>query len=476
MASSLRASMEPNQPPRTRRRTSLAITLALQVGPPFIALAVAGVWLFHLSTQAALVAAVLAIGICATYGAVLRAVLARDRELELVQSELRLKAELDSHKKELERTNHRLGVRLRELSLLFDITRSINSTLELEELIKLLTETVGMALGFQEFAMLLLDQATGELKVAATYGFPKQAEVDQLRLKIGEGAAGRAAERGETVLVDNVAEKPSDLPYTGHPKVGSFLAVPLKFKGRVVGVLTFDRPTVNAFAADEIKLLAAIANQAAMAIVNARLYAETVELSLTDPLTGTANRRHLFQQLELEVSRAQRFGNQLSLLMIDIDHFKLYNDRYGHPAGDEVLKAVGGVLVGTVRKIDTFARYGGEEFAVILPHIGRHAAMVVGDKVRRAVSLLAFESGGPEPERVTVSVGLAHLPGDAQDARELVDRADAALYAAKNGGRDRLVAYSSLTRSPVPTVPLDRPAHRRSSGSLGAAVSLVPKQ
>src|SRR5581483_12339727 len=159
--------------------------------------------------------------------------------------------------------------------------------------------------------------------------------------------------------------EPDYLPYIGRPLAGSFLAVPLKFKGRVVGVLNFNRPTVGAFHGDEIKLLAAIANQAAMAIMNARLYQETVELSLTDPLTGIANRRHLFQRLEMELTRAQRFGNQLSLLMIDIDHFKLYNDRNGHPAGDEVLKGVAKILKETDRNQDTPTRYGGEEFVVL---------------------------------------------------------------------------------------------------------------
>jgi diguanylate cyclase (GGDEF)-like protein len=447
----------------------------LQLGPPFVALALAGIWLFHLSTQAALVAAVLAIGICVTYGAVLRVVFARDREIEMAENELRLKAELDSHKKELEHTNHRLEVRLRELSLLFDITRTINSTLELGELIKLLTETVGVALGFQEFAMLLLDEGSNELKVAATYGFPKQADVETMRIKPGDGAVGRSAERAEIVLVENVADKPNYLPYTGRPTVGSFLAVPLKYKGRVIGVMSFNRPTVNAFAPEEIKLLAAIANQAAMAIVNAHLYAETVELSLTDPLTNTANRRHLFQKLELELSRAQRFGNELSILMIDIDHFKLYNDRYGHLAGDEVLKGVGAVLGRTVRRIDTVARYGGEEFAIVLPQIRRQEAFVVAEKLRRAVSLLAFPSEGQERGSVTVSIGLAHFPADAQDVRELVARADAALYAAKDGGRNRLVAYSSLGRAPLPAVGLDRLARRRPSGSLKIEASVAPK-
>jgi diguanylate cyclase (GGDEF)-like protein len=187
--------------------------------------------------------------------------------------------------------------------------------------------------------------------------------------------------------------------------------------------------------------------------MNARLFQQTVELSLTDPLTGTANRRHLFDRLELEVTRAQRFGNELSLVMIDIDHFKLYNDRNGHPAGDEVLKGVAAALQHTVRKVDTVARYGGEEFSVILPQIRRDEAVTVADKLRRAVESIDFPNATMLPGgRVTISVGLAHFPSDAQDLTQLLTRSDAALYAAKNGGRNRVALYTDGMR-PKPGAP-----------------------
>ena len=313
--------------------------------------------------------------------------------------------------------------------------------------------------------MLMLDPQRSELATAATYGFP-EGSPDDLRIRVGQGAAGRAAAEGEIVLVNDVSKEPDYLPYPTRPAAGSFLAIPLKYKDRVVGVLDFSRPAVGAFAEEEIQLLAAIANQAAMAIVNARLFQETVELSLTDPLTGTANRRHLFSRLEMEVTRAQRFGNDLSFIMIDVDHFKLYNDRNGHPAGDEVLKGVAASMLRTVRKIDTVARYGGEEFAVILPQIRRDEAMAVAEKLRRAISQIAFPYADSQPGgQVTVSVGLAHYPTDAPDLHQLLVRADAALYAAKNGGRNRLVAYSSGMQ-PKPGDPGERAGRRKSSGSV----------
>ena len=381
------------------------------------------------------------------------------REMELIHNELQLKAQVESQKLQIEATNRNLEVRLRELTLLFDITRTINSTLELGELIKLITELVGVTLGFQEFAVLLLDEPRDELVVEASYGFPETAHIEGMRLKVGDGIAGRAAQTGEPILVPDLAREPKYLHYRGqHHSKGSFLAMPLKYKDRILGVLNFNMPTADAFRRDEVRLLTSVANQAAMAIVNARLYQQTVELSLTDALTGTSNRRHLFSRLEMEVTRAQRFGNDLSLVMIDIDHFKLYNDRNGHPAGDDVLKGVAASLLRNVRKIDTVARYGGEEFAVILPQIRREEAVTVGDKLRRAVSSIDFPSADQQPGgRITISIGIAHCPGDAQDLGGLVGCADDALYAAKNGGRDRLVAYTTA----IEPKPSDPPTERR---------------
>jgi diguanylate cyclase (GGDEF)-like protein len=388
------------------------------------------------------------------------------REMELIHNELRLKAQVEAQKQQIEATNQSLEVRLRELTLLFDLTRSINSTLELGELIKLITEMVGITLGFQEFAVLLLDEARNDLVVAASYGFPDDAEVEGMRFQIGEGVTGKAAATGELILVPDVAREPSYLHYRGnHHSTGSFLAVPLKYKDRVLGVLNFNMPKPDAFRHDEVRLLTSVANQAAMAIMNARLYQQTVELSLTDPLTGTSNRRHLFSRLEMEVTRAQRFGTDLSLVMIDIDHFKLYNDRNGHPAGDEVLKGVAAALRSNVRKIDTVARYGGEEFAVILPQIRGDEALKVGDKLRRAVRSIDFPRADGQPGgRITVSVGIARYPGDAQDLGQLVGRADDALYAAKNDGRDRLVVYANG----IEPKPDDQPGERRRRGEVGA--------
>src|SRR5207245_891295 len=161
-----------------------------------------------------------------------------------------------------------------------------------------ITEMVGETLGFREFSTMLYDEATKELLVRAAYGERKDEMLESRPLKLGEGAAGIAAQTKETVYVEDTT---ADVRYLrlgdGRDRDGSLLCIPMLYKEALVGVLNFSRPKIAAFSPDEVKLLQSVANQAAMAIVNARLYQETVELSLTDPLTAVANRRHLFQQL-----------------------------------------------------------------------------------------------------------------------------------------------------------------------------------
>ena len=185
-------------------------------------------------------------------------------------------------------------------------------------------------------------------------------------------------------------------------------------------------------------LAEAIAAQASLAIANARLYQQTLELSFTDALTGVPNRRQLFLRLENELSRSLRFADPLSLLMIDLDLFKRINDAHGHTVGDGVLRGVALALRRNIRKIDIVARYGGEEFCVVLPRVAKPEAMEVAEKLRHAVAAATLP--GPEgqpPLSVTISVGVATLgERTRQDIAGLIEKADSALYEAKRLGRD----------------------------------------
>ncbi len=163
--------------------------------------------------------------------------------------------------------------------------------------------------------------------------------------------------------------------------------------------------------------------------------AELTRLALTDPLTGLANRRHFDDVLGAELSRAGRHGGAVSLAIIDLDHFKAFNDRHGHPAGDAAPSAVGALLRGRVRGHDTVARLGGEEFAVLMVGACGEAAWRTAERIRQAVGEFAFGAGG---SHLTASIGLATAPGDGSTPAELVREADRALYRAKAAGRDTI--------------------------------------
>lgn len=165
-------------------------------------------------------------------------------------------------------------------------------------------------------------------------------------------------------------------------------------------------------------------------------------LSCTDGLTGVFNRRHFDNELEVQLSRSRRYKFPLSLVLVDVDHFKRVNDEHGHPAGDKVLRAIAGTLQSMVRKADVVARYGGEELALVLANTGEDGAAILAERVRAAVAGLEVVDDRATI-RCTVSAGIATShPGDPLDTSKLLHRADVALYTAKRTGRDRVVAWS----------------------------------
>ncbi len=181
--------------------------------------------------------------------------------------------------------------------------------------------------------------------------------------------------------------------------------------------------------------------------------AELDRLARTDALTGIANRRAFFDVLGVEFRRSKRYGRQLSVLMLDLDHFKDVNDRWGHPFGDHVLRQMTEVISANVRESDILGRYGGEEFALALPETPESSAIEVGEKLRAAVEAHTFRTDdvptpGEPPVRLTISIGVATLPVEEdQDEVELIGRADQALYEAKRTGRNRVVVYRKAVTS-----------------------------
>ena len=363
------------------------------------------------------------------------------QSIEQMEREIRMQDELKS-------LNQQLEAHIREMELLLEVAKAVSSSLDLPEQLETLGRQICARMATDEFSVLLIDEATHQLVIEAVAG-KAPAGKRGMRFHLGEGITGEVAARGATIYVPDVEKDARFLHYKSqHRTKGSFVAVPLRAKGRMLGVMNLSRVRVDAFTPQEIRLTEAVAAQAALSIANARLYHQTLELSYTDALTGVANRRQLFVRLEQELSRSLRFGDELSILLIDLDLFKTINDRHGHPVGDGVLRGVALALRRNVRQVDLVARYGGEEFCVVLPRITRAEAAEVAEKLRRAVASgpMASTPAG-EPLSCTISVGVAAFGVDATDLPGLIEKADAALYEAKKDGRDRVVLATPLTRA-----------------------------
>jgi diguanylate cyclase (GGDEF)-like protein len=209
--------------------------------------------------------------------------------------------------------------------------------------------------------------------------------------------------------------------------------------GRITGALVATRAETHAFSEVEAGLLEAIGDQLGLAIRHTQLFDELRRGSQQDDLTGLGNRRLLRIRLEDELLRADRFGQRVSVLAIDIDHFKALNDRHGHPTGDAALRKLAGLMTRNLRRIDTIARVGGEEFVVLLPRTSLEDAEQVAEKIRSLVEQTQFPGGAGQPGgHLTISIGVATLEQD-ESGPNLLARADIALYEAKDSGRNCVV-------------------------------------
>ncbi len=225
----------------------------------------------------------------------------------------------------------------------------------------------------------------------------------------------------------------------------SALVVPLFVSNKVTGSLQLFSSQEGAFTAEDAQLLWVLSLVAESLLTRDYAYDGLIRLAFTDYLTGLKTRGYFEQQLELEIKRSERKKTKFSLLMLDIDFFKSLNDRYGHHAGDQVLRDLSSILMKDMREVDTVARYGGEEFVIILPETGGAGAKYVAERVRRAVEHAKFFAGSPSAvEALTISIGIAVYDEDAHFRRDLIENADAALYYAKAHGRNSVVLYSDI--------------------------------
>jgi diguanylate cyclase (GGDEF)-like protein len=337
----------------------------------------------------------------------------------------------------LQESQRAVQERADELAALHNTALDISASRDLDKLLETIVERAAQLLKSPGGALYLCDAQQQKVRCVVSYNLLR--DYRGVCLNYGEGAAGTVALRGEPLYIDDyrtwsgrAAVFEADRPF------GAMLSAPLIWQGSTSGVIEVLAPTRH-FSPGDLNLLSLLADQAAVAVENARLFGEVERLAITDDVTGIASRRQLFTAAEREFQRARRFERPLSLLMLDIDHFKQVNDSHGHSVGDQVLRGFAQVLKRNLREVDVLGRYGGEEFTLVLPETELAGAVQCAERIRLNVASAAIPAGR-HSFTLTVSIGVAALTSETPDLASLVERADTALYAAKLVGRNRTLA------------------------------------
>jgi diguanylate cyclase (GGDEF)-like protein len=313
------------------------------------------------------------------------------------------------------------------------VGETLRSTHDMKQMLESILDTAADAVDAEAAVLWLFTPTREELYPALARG----TETDGSRVKVGEGVVGFVAERAKSLLLPVPGGSPNFSRHETALPVA--MAVPLYSQDRMMGVLSAyrhdpDRP----FHEENLDTVTFLAEQGGVAIENVRLHEEAQRLSLTDGLTGVWNRRYFQMQFRQVLATAMRFDRPFSILMLDLDHFKLVNDRYGHQRGDAILIEFSKRVTNMLREVDTFARYGGEEFISVLSETDVQGAMTTAEKIRDAIRGEPFGAMDEELLNLTVSIGVSSYPEHGDSFKNLVEAADQALYRAKQLGRDQV--------------------------------------
>lgn len=354
----------------------------------------------------------------------------------VVRTEILTKDEFEDLGKGFNRMADAITAQQERMENYNSLAKLLITTLNPRELLKSALEKV-LELTNSDLGVVYLMSDCGErLKPFVAHGIDCEALAD---LSLRDGAAGSAAAERRTVLLRDIPPEcyiQTNLGF-GRALPREVAAFPIAYKEKVLGVMLL--ATLGSYKEDELPLVEYLTSQIGITLDNALTHEKVERLSITDGLTGLYNRRHFSERIGEEFSKAFRYNTPLSILIMDVDHFKRVNDTYGHQVGDIVLIAVAQVLRQSVRETDLIGRYGGEEFVVLLPHTDMEQAGAVAEKIRKAISEMPVAE--MDRKAVTISIGVAGLGGVAADnVEDLIRHADGALYRAKEEGRNRVVA------------------------------------
>ncbi len=333
-----------------------------------------------------------------------------------------------------------LESRVQALQDLIEVARAVVSTLDLDTVLQAILSSAQKFSRMPAGSIALYDETLQELTLHAHSGLTADFVKKERWEVLPGGLTDRVLREGEILFVEDTEEEAFFRnPIAVSEGIRSLICVPLVVKGSIQGILYLDDFVPRRFDREDMTLVPVMASFAAMAIVNAKLHRRTKVMAITDELTGLHNHRYFRQIYRLEFGRAKRYRKPLSLIMLDVDDFKRFNDAYGHAIGDRVLETIGEIVLQTVRAVDYAFRYGGEELVVLLPETPRDNALLVAERLRERIEEGATASlTGVVDRSVTVSVGVVCYPDDGAGRDELFNRVDGLMYQAKRSGKNRV--------------------------------------
>jgi len=346
--------------------------------------------------------------------------------------------------KALKELNLSLEGQVHDILDLYEVTRKMSASLEMAEMLGIFREAVNKISKSVITKVILIDESQEKPAAKATYEVRNPSFGKPASSEVRSGPAGKfeqvlaeaVFERKEMISLKSPIDKSHPLvPYLGDPN-RSFIALPLLSEKIPIGILT-----IVGAEEEHTESFAILAEQLSLELKKINLYEKVQELAITDGLTGLYVRRHFLNRLNEELTRCKKHDFELSLLMIDLDHFKQCNDTHGHLVGDIALKEIAKIMREYVRQVDLVGRYGGEEFVIALPDTDKKSAMHVAERMRMSVEKHKFRAYD-ETIDMTISIGVSNFPENGDDVVTLIDRADQGLYKAKAEGRNRAVSYN----------------------------------
>ncbi|MCL5773747.1 MAG: sensor domain-containing diguanylate cyclase [Firmicutes bacterium] len=328
--------------------------------------------------------------------------------------------------------NEELDKKVEQLSVFFELGQALGSSLNIDNTLNIIVETMEKLVKYQSCIIFMIHESpAGAEFLPKRYVSPYSEYFKNLTFSFTEGILGWVATNRKPLLLEDTRES---VLQTLMEYEHSVVAVPLVAENEIIGALYVGEAEPAAFDTDSLALVSTVAYQAAMAIKNAELYDRMKTLAITDGVTGLYTHRYFQERLAEEIKRAERYAQALSLLMIDTDFFKKYNDALGHPQGDILLREIASLLKSYTRESDLVCRYGGDEFVLVLMDTNKENALKKAEAIREAFQIRFNKL----PVKITASIGVSTFPDDAALKSDLISAADSALYRSKAGGRNRV--------------------------------------